>query len=435
MSLSVSKKYKMVFGGCLGLSLCLLAAGFVVSGMSSYSMADYKSEMLLSENSPITHVVSSPSKDQVKEMGELDGVTQANSVYIIKRDVDFSKDTINVLAIDNLASDSLEGSLFQNVLSGDKNLGQNEIYFDQTLASSCGVGVGDTLTINFGTADKTFTVGGILSPISNILTVSQEGACVIRYDTSFDTSLATAPRIAIGAISATSSGAISSYLATYRPLGNIDSFETYDKNYRSMHSQGSYSDEEYAKIIQEAYDAYYSEAYDRLPVGVYQNKNAFFRDLDSSPVTEKKQETSKTELLVGNILCGISVLPLLVATFLNLGENRRLLKEGSSLKDIRKYRLICVDSAAAGSLLAGIIILLIIGGANSSRIATLGSLAFRIPYVGLIIAVAVYIVSRLLERALLVKGESDGGARHTENPKQIQEEKVQGGDPGTERKE
>lgn len=404
MKLSIPKKTKLVSYISAGISILFVIASLVFGILSSSSEKSYKSLLLAEENCGFSNVVYGPSKEQITELNNIDGVDSVNPMYLIERDVDFSEQAVNLFALDGLDNNgSLKSTLFQNVLSGDDELNDNEIYFDKFLFDSSDLFVGQTVTINFGKIDRTYVVGGVVSPIHQVLTIKTEGVCFVKYDSAFDTAFSDPLKISCATVNG-NSAALTSYLSGFRSLGMIDSFAVFNTDYRTMHSQGTYTDDEYAQVIQAAYDAYYQEEYNSLSTGQYKTSSVFFRNMVSASYVKKAKNDSKTQLIVANVLMGLGFIPIVIGLFLNLNEEKKSVqKEGVMFNFFAKYNFLNSDLPYVSVILASIITLFIVGAVNSKTIVTLGSQAYRIPFIGLLVSVICLIIFRVVEQSLVDK--------------------------------
>lgn len=276
----------------------IIIVGFVFLGVSSVKLTSYEQSMLMVDNPGITYVTYSPNEKQAEELSQMQCVKNVETMRLIERNnLSFTNDVTSFIAIESFNNTkSLENTLFNNILIGDSILDDNEIYFDQILFQKCNVKIGEKVTVSFGATLKSFILGGVVSPVRDILTLKNDGVAIINFSDDIDEGLPSETRITCLTITTRQNydnfDELLIYLANYKPLGNIQTFEQFNNDYRSMHNQGAYSDEEYAEIIQKAYDKYYSETYEILPKGQYTNSDTFFRDLTNSFELKSINESS-----------------------------------------------------------------------------------------------------------------------------------------------
>jgi hypothetical protein len=353
-----STKWKMTaLAGAL-LSLTITLIGAVFGALSFRKELAYREDLALGDNSPVSYCVSEPSSEQIDQIAAIDSVASVTPVYVIERDVDFAKSKVLFYGIDHLQNNSIKGTFFDSLLEGDGTLGEDDIYVDKTIKDSYGLSVGTTASVSFGTVAKTFTVKGILTPVMDVLGLTtysdpHQGIILFRYTSTIESGFTTKPHIAYAPITKkenVNSGALETYLSTYKPLGKVDTYEVYRANYVKLHSQGTYSDAEWEKMIQDAYKQYYDDAVTRLSTG-YQTKASLFRDLYSDSTIKALEEASKQENMISQIVAAFAFLPLVIASILTASEEQEIIKEGQPVKGIKESRNLSVHLPVVGMTL------------------------------------------------------------------------------------
>lgn len=323
-------------------------AGAIFGSISFKKDLSYKEDLAIGDNSKISYCVSGPSQTQIDEMAAIDSVESITPVYLIERNVSFSKKTTLFYGIDNLKDDSIKRTFFDSILSGDGILTANDAYIDKNFSENYHFGVGDSLSVSFGGYQADLKVRGILTPVNDVLGLQSysdphQGIALFRFTTQIAQSFSNKPHISYAPIvkkdGAAANGALETYLSTYKPLGGVWSYDEFKANYESLHSQGSYTNEEWAKIIQDAYNSYYSSAIGNLSTS-YETKGLVFRDLyaDDS-INELHQSASKLNT-ASLIIAALGFVPLLIVSLLSLKEEKEIVQEGSSLVQLKKKRFI-----------------------------------------------------------------------------------------------
>lgn len=377
INLSIRTKTLMVIVTIFNIILAIIS--FTLLGISSAKLTLYNQSLLMANNPGITYVAYSPNQEQAEEISNIKGVEEVTTMRIIERNnLSFTNSIVPFFAIESIKNEnSLENTIFNNVLKGDYILSNDEIYFDQILYNKSNVKIGEKISVYFGTINKTYTLGGVVAPVRDILTLNSEGVAIFNYSQDIDEGLTSDTRITCLTITTNGNDLDSDdllrYLGNYKPLGNILTFKQFDEDYRNMHNQGSYTDEEYEKIILEAYEKYYDENYQLLPNGQYCNCETFFRDLTSSFELKSIKESSNNYSVLFAILICVSSLIQIIFLFLPNIKNdfSNSIAEGLNRKTLSKHIIFIYDMPYWFFYTIGYILFLVLDITNVYSITTI----------------------------------------------------------------
>lgn len=401
INLSIRSKATMSIITAFTLILTILA--YSLLGVGSSYLTKYDQSLLMANNPGISYVTYSPNQEQAEEISKIEGVNNVTTMRMIERkNLGFTGDTITFFAIENLIEkNSLKNTIFNNVLIGDDFIEEGEIYFDQILFDKSNLNLGDEITISFGSTVKTYLLGGVVSPVRDILTLNNKGVAIVNYNEDIDNGLSSATKITCLTISIekneTDLSGLLSYLESYKPLGNIQSFEQFDEDYRNMHNQGAYTDEEYKQIIANAYEKYYNETYSSLTTGQYSDKATFFIDLINSYELKSIKENGDNFAIIFAVIFTVSgLIQLLGLSLPNIvNDMKNTLLEGFNKNKLQKYILFAYDLPYLVINLSGLIIFIIAKIIGSFSVSSL------LYFVSIIVLILYIILSNFRNRFLL----------------------------------
>ncbi len=165
-----------------------------------------------------------------------------------------------------------------------------------------------------------------------------------------------------------------------------------------MHSQGSYTDEEYMNIIKDKYEEYYNDALSNLNSGEYKNLDNFFINLRNSYRINRYKSMSDIYYILALVILILSLLiPQLLIYFKTIRSdiNSNIL-EGLNQKSLKLYLFKIIDIPIVLTLLIYFVIMLSLNVINNISLLTLYS-----PINYLIIGILIEIIFILLRKFLI----------------------------------
>ena len=305
------------------------------------------------------YVVRTPSAEQIEQFDANDAAV--NSVFPCIQMAAVCRSASTTPELTLLFSDDIDDygiSLFTEKTLVSGAFDKNGLMLDETAAGKLRVAVGDE--VSFTLVGKSYTL-----PVAAIYRAStydtlEDGIGLVNFTEDMRSSFTREIPYTICFIDAGDESACASMLATYKPLGQLQSREEFIKIYKAENEKRpGTTEEEWDQIAQTAYETYYSERSALLKTeGNVEKKSDLMADIDDRITTTQ----SKVDALTVGIAVAAAVaysLIALVLMFMNVRDDVLLANEGAEKSHILKSKLLIntacpvLVAAAAAGVLAG----------------------------------------------------------------------------------
>ncbi len=305
------------------------------------------------------YVVRTPSAEQIEQFDANDAAV--NSVFPCIQMATVCRSASTTPELTLLFSDDIDDygiSLFTEKTLVSGAFDKNGLMLDETAADKLRVAVGDE--VSFTLVGKSYML-----PVAAIYRAStydtlEDGIGLVNFTEEMRSAFTREIPYTICFIDAGDESACASMLATYKPLGQLQSKEEFIKNYKAENEKRpGTTEEEWDQIAQTAYETYYSEKSALLKTeGNVEKKSDLMADIDDRITTTQ----SKVDALTVGIAVAAAVaysLIALVLMFMNVRDDVLLANEGAEKSHILKSKLLIntacpvLVAAAAAGVLAG----------------------------------------------------------------------------------